>query len=74
MRGYLDDLVTIIPFWILRSSVGSPSMFQSPTVCSSTRNYCSIRSSELGIFFSLRSLMKYSAVSMFLNSALKGPQ
>lgn len=38
-KGYLVELVTIIPFWIDNSSLGNPYKFHSPTVASSTKNY-----------------------------------
>lgn len=35
--GYLSDLVTMMPFWTERESLGRPWRFHSPTVASSTR-------------------------------------
>lgn len=74
ISGYLEDLVTMIPFWILSSSVGRPSRFHSPTVASSTRNFVSSMSGLVGIPRFIKSSWKYSSRSLVLNSELKGPQ
>ena len=74
MSGYLDDLVTMIPFWTERSSDGKPSKAHSPIVAASTKNYVSYKSSETGISFEIKSVWKYSLRSFDLNSELNGPQ
>jgi len=74
ISGYRDDLVTMIPFWMERSSEGSPSRFHSPTVAASTKNWVSWRSSDTGIDLAIRSVWKYSSRSLDLNSELNGPQ
>lgn len=67
-------MVTIIPFWILKSSFGKPYKFHSPTIDSSTKNYVNSKLGVTGIFLFFKSLKKYSYYNIFLNSALKGPQ
>ena len=47
--GYREALVTIRPFWIERSSVGSPCNAQSPMVAASVRKDTRSRSSVYGI-------------------------
>ena len=74
MSGYLEDLVTMIPFWIESSSAGRPSRFHSPTVTGSTKNSVSKRSGDTGISLATRSVWKYSSRSLALKSELKGPQ
>mmetsp|Transcript_8591 Transcript_8591/g.9748 ORF Transcript_8591/g.9748 Transcript_8591/m.9748 type:complete len:228 (+) Transcript_8591:3063-3746(+) len=74
ISGYRDDLVTMMAFWMDRSSDGRPCKFHSPTVASSTKNDVRAKSSEHGIERSIRSLWKYSSNKICLNSALNGPQ
>jgi len=74
MSGYLDDLVTMIPFCTESSSPGSPSRFHSPMVAWSTKNWVSWRSSDTGISFWTKSVWKYSSSNLVLNSELNGPQ
>lgn len=73
-KGYLDELVTMIPFWIDRSSLGNPWIFHSPTVASSTKKLVNSRVGVTGTPFFFMSPMKYSFCNRVLNSELKGPQ
>jgi hypothetical protein len=64
----------MIPFYIDKSSDGRPCKFHSPTVASSTKNFVSSNSPDVGMFLRIKSSWKYSSKSLDLNSELKGPQ
>mmetsp|Transcript_107944 Transcript_107944/g.247502 ORF Transcript_107944/g.247502 Transcript_107944/m.247502 type:complete len:310 (-) Transcript_107944:79-1008(-) len=74
IKEYLLDRVTMIPFWTLKSSLGSPCKPHSPIVAWSTRNATRSTDSEPGTPWARVSARKWSCCSLSRYSELKGPQ
>mmetsp|Transcript_2515 Transcript_2515/g.5149 ORF Transcript_2515/g.5149 Transcript_2515/m.5149 type:complete len:283 (-) Transcript_2515:2695-3543(-) len=72
--GYLDAWVMRIPFWMLRGSVGRPSMFQSAMVAWSTLKLITSRSGVTGTLRVKQSAVNLSFSMYARNSWLNGPQ
>ena len=73
ISGHLVLCVTMMPFWMLNSSDGSPSCAQSPIVPASAMNDVIARPVVNGIFRFSRSGWNFSSIRMRRNSALNGP-
>mmetsp|Transcript_13743 Transcript_13743/g.31848 ORF Transcript_13743/g.31848 Transcript_13743/m.31848 type:complete len:239 (-) Transcript_13743:9873-10589(-) len=72
--GQREALVTRIPFWMERSSVGRPWMFHSPTSASVASILVIWSEVVSGTLRDTRSLAKYTLSSVSRNVLLKGPQ
>lgn len=73
MRGYLSELVKMVPFSMETISLGRNYWFHLAAVDSSVSNFTGSALRDKGILFSLMNFKKCSLIMMSRNFLLKGP-